>query len=87
VVQLQTVEQTGNETTVLSREELARFETTIEHNETHHERHTLAPTRTGENLRVKYLLYKNTTPETPTEANAYRDLHLWIDVGEQTDTE
>jgi uncharacterized membrane protein len=87
VVQLQTVEQAGNETTVLSREELGRFEAIVEHNETHHERHTLAPTRAGENLRVKYLLYKGAAPETPTETNAYRDLHLWIDVGERADTE
>lgn len=87
VVQLQTVEQAGNETTVLSRNEIDRFETTIGHNETHHERHTLEPTRVGESLRIKYLLYTGPAPEAPTEANSYRDLHLWIDVGEATDTE
>ena len=80
VVQLQTVETEGNETVVLDRDEIDRFETTLEHNETHHERHTLRPTRTGEDLRVQYLLYVDGIPESPTRENSYRDLHLWIDV-------
>ncbi|ELZ50457.1 hypothetical protein C464_02615 [Halorubrum coriense DSM 10284] len=81
VVQLQTVEQTGNTTTVRDREEIDRFQATVEHNGTHHEPHTLRPGQPGENIRVKYLLYKGSAPETPTEENSYRDLHIWIDVG------
>lgn len=80
VIQLQTVDQEGNTTVVRTREELDRFQATVEHNSTHHEPHTLEPTQTGENLRVKYLLYKGGAPETPTQENAYRDLHIWIDV-------
>ena len=80
VVQLQEVTQDGNETQVIDREELDRFTTTLEHNTTHHERHQLVPTRTGENLRVQYLLYEGDPPETPTQNTAYRDLHIWIDV-------
>ena len=82
VVQLQEVETANNSTTVLERTEIDRFDATVEHNETHHERHTLRPTRTGEDLRVQYLLYRDSVPEDPTGENAYRELHLWIDVGE-----
>jgi len=83
VVQLQEVEQEGNETRVIDRQEVDRFSTTLEHNATHHERHVLEPTRTGEELRVQYLLYAGEAPETPTRENSYRDLHLWIDVVEE----
>lgn len=84
VVQLQEVEQEGNETRVIDRQEVDRFTTTLEHNTTHHEQHVLEPTRTGEELRVQYLLYTGEPPETPTRENSYRDLHLWIDVVDET---
>lgn len=82
VVQLQGVEQIGNQTNVTSRQELDRFRTTLAHNETYREQHSFTPTRTGTNLRVKYLLYDGGVPATPTSETAYRDLHLWIDVVE-----
>lgn len=84
VVQLQEVTQEGNETQVIDRQELDRFTTTLDHNTTHHEQHQLVPTRTGEDLRVQYLLYEGDPPETPTQETAYRDLHLWIDVVDPT---
>ena len=84
VVQLQEVTTEGNNSTVVDRTELDRFTATVEHNETHHERHALQPTRAGENLRVKYLLYEGAVPESPTAETAYRDLHLWVDVEETT---
>ncbi|TKX63403.1 DUF1616 domain-containing protein, partial [Halorubrum sp. SP9] len=80
VIQLQTVEQEGNTTTVREREEIDRFQATVEHNATHHEPHTFQAPQPGENLRVKYLLYKGSAPEVPTQENAYRDLHIWVDV-------
>ncbi|RLM56891.1 DUF1616 domain-containing protein, partial [Halorubrum sp. Atlit-26R] len=80
VVQLQEVEIAGNNTSVLDRTELDRFSATVDHNATHRERHTLRPTRTGEDLRVQYLLYRDSVPEDPTGQNAYRELHLWINV-------
>ncbi|MDB9235645.1 DUF1616 domain-containing protein [Halorubrum ezzemoulense] len=82
VVQVQEVNTADNSTTVLDRTEIDRFEATVSHNETHHQQHTLRPTQTGEDLRVQYLLYKGSLPDTPTSENAYRDLHLWIDVEE-----
>ena len=80
VVQLQTVTTEGNTTIVEERTEIDRFTASVAHNETHHERHTLVPTRTGEDLRVQYLLYTDDVPATPTAETAYRELHLWMDI-------
>jgi len=81
VVQLQAVETEGNQTTVLERQELDRFEsTTIADNETHHIPYEITPTMTGDELRLQFLLYRDSPPEAPTVENSYRDNHLWIDV-------
>lgn len=82
IVQLQDVVREGNTTTVTDRTELDRFTTTVAHNETHHERRVLTPTRTGTDLRVQYLLYTGEPPANPTAETAYRDLHLWLNVTE-----
>jgi len=83
VVQLQRVETTGNETTILEREEIDRFQSpAVADNETWQRTHGIQPTMTGERLRVQYLLYRDAPPGAPTAENAYRDLHLWIDVSE-----
>ena len=82
VVQLQTVTTQENTTTVTERTELDRFSASLAHNETYRERHSVTPTRAGENLRVKYLLYDGDVPETPSAETAYRDLHLWVTVSE-----
>ena len=81
VIQLQEESHENNETTVLDRSELDRFEVTLEHNETWREPIIVTPDMTGEDLRLQFLLYD--TDDAPTEADresAYRDLHLWIDV-------
>jgi uncharacterized membrane protein len=83
VVQLQAVEVSGNETTVVERQEVDRFESpTIADNETWQTKRGITPTVTGEELRLQYLLYRDSVPGTPTVDNAYRDNHLWIDVSE-----
>ena len=80
VVQLQEIRTEENTTIIEDRTEIDRFRTSVAHNESHHERHTIAPTRTGDNLRVKYLLYTDEVPQTPTADTAYRDLHLYMNV-------
>lgn len=88
MVQLQEVEQVDNETNVLEREELDRFSSPeIANNETWQHTHNIQPTMIGEELRLRYLLYKGDPPRDPTRANAYRDLHLWIDVSESSATD
>jgi uncharacterized membrane protein len=80
VVELQAVAVRNNSTSVLEREELRRFEPTLAHNETWQRRHVLRPTMTGDRLRLTYLLYRGPPPRTPTTDNAYRALHLRVDV-------
>ncbi|WP_122088205.1 DUF1616 domain-containing protein [Halalkalicoccus subterraneus] len=80
VVQLERVEGEGNQSEVVEREELDRFGTTLEHNETYQESQTVTPTMAGEELRLNFLLYTGEIPAQPTRENAYRETHLWIDV-------
>ncbi|MFC6905791.1 DUF1616 domain-containing protein [Halalkalicoccus tibetensis] len=87
VVQLERVEgetvgegdEVETETEVVERDELDRFTTTVDHNETVHEEQTITPTMLGEDLRLTFLLYNDEVPAEPTRENADRDLHLWID--------
>jgi uncharacterized membrane protein len=80
VSQLQRVRIQNNSTTVLERTELSRYAPTVAANETWRTRDTITPTMTGERLRLTYLLYKGDAPPSPTVENAYREVHLWINV-------
>lgn len=80
VVELQDVRIQNNSTTVLDEQTLRRFETSLAHNETWHLQHNVTPTMAGENLRLTYLLYKDAPPANPTVDNAYREVHLWVNV-------
>ena len=95
VVQLQRVEVVNGtagggpngtnvtEVEVLERQELDRFAVTLDDGETWNHNHTVtAPGMTGEDRRLKYLLYRGDVPDTVTAETAYRDLHLWVDVVE-----
>jgi uncharacterized membrane protein len=83
VVQLQEVQVEGNETVVLERQELDRFTSpVIGDNGTWQRTYEIRPTSTGEQLRLQYLLYRGEPPASPTQANSYRDLHLWVNVTE-----
>lgn len=35
---------------------------------------------TGDELRLQYLLYRGSPPATSTQSNAYREVHLWVNV-------
>lgn len=80
VVEIQNIRVTNNSTTVIEEDELHRFSAYVEANETWQTQHNVTPTMTGERLRLIYLLYKGTPPTEPTAENAYRKLHLWINV-------
>lgn len=80
VVQLERVESNEAGSEVVERDELDRFSSTLEHEETGHREYQVVPTMAGEQLRLTFLLYDGDVPETPTRENAYRKLHLWIDV-------
>ena len=78
--------RTVNETAVTQRTELDRYSTTLPHNESDIQRRTLsingetAAAYEGKGRRVKFLLYREEVPVEPTTENAYRDLHLWVEV-------
>ena len=82
VVQIQRVQIENGTATVEESEMLQQFSPTLEHNETWQQRHQVAPTMTGERLRLTYLLYEGDPPSNPTTENAYREVHLWVNVAE-----
>ncbi|WP_411713889.1 DUF1616 domain-containing protein [Natronomonas sp.] len=55
---------------------------TVAHNETWIEERniTVSDELTGTDLRLSFLLYDGDVPAQPTRENAYRNLHLWISV-------
>lgn len=91
VVQLQRVEETDEGAVVAERTEIDRFSVRSlapgERQIT--ERNlTVSDELTGEDLRLEFLLYKDSVPESPTRETAYRSLHVWVDVpaDDQTST-
>jgi uncharacterized membrane protein len=40
----------------------------------------VTPELTGDRMRLTYMLYRGAPPATPTTDNAYRELHLWVNV-------
>ncbi|MFB6130633.1 MAG: DUF1616 domain-containing protein [Salinigranum sp.] len=84
VVQLQRVTVDGTDkdrhARVTKREELDRFRAKLSANETWRHTYRFAPSTTGENLRLMFLLYRGDPPSAPTSANAYREVHLWMNV-------
>lgn len=43
-------------------------------------RHSFRPELTGDRVRVQYLLYRGSVPDSPRVANAAKELHLWVNV-------
>lgn len=78
VVQLQrTADDTGS---VTERMEVTRQEHSVAQGETVEVPVTVEPGIAGEDIRLSYLLYVDTPPEEPSGEDAYRDLHLWLDI-------
>jgi uncharacterized membrane protein len=80
IAELQRVKRVGNETQVRERSELRRFQPTLGHNETWHRQHEVQSEMTGNRLRLQYLLYRGSPPETVDQSTAYREVHLWVNV-------
>ncbi|GGI96109.1 hypothetical protein GCM10008995_02710 [Halobellus salinus] len=70
----------NNSTTIRAEQQLRRFQPQVADNETWQRQHTVAPTLTGDNIRLTYLLYRGAPPADPSTDNAYREVHLWITV-------
>lgn len=80
VVQLQRVGDDGE--AVEERRELERFQRTVPPGEQWRHRHTVTASAPGDQQRLTYLLYRGEPPAQPTTRNAYRTVHVWVDVVE-----
>jgi uncharacterized membrane protein len=65
---------------VLEEETIAEFGPELDHNESSVHRHNVTPTLVGDRLRLTYLLYEGSAPDDPGVENAYRAVHLWVNV-------
>ncbi len=77
IVLLQSFDESGQ---VQATERLYQFRMTLEPGETTREQRMARPELTGADLRVTYLLYIDSPPESPSTENAYRHAHLWVDI-------
>ena len=82
VVLLQRVEGEGDAAVVSETRVLDERAFGVPPGETRIERYDVAPTITGDRLRLSFLLYRGEPPERPTTGNAYRRVQLWIDVSD-----
>jgi uncharacterized membrane protein len=76
---------TGTESvsiSVLEEERVAEFGPELAHDGSWTRKHNVTPTLTGEDLRLTYLLYRGSAPDEPSVENAYREVHLWVNVSE-----
>lgn len=80
VVLIERVETEDGETRVLQDTVHRRFEVELNPGESWTRPHEVSPPMTGENLRVRYLLYRDDPGENPDTDDAYRDLYIWITV-------
>lgn len=65
---------------VVEREELERVGATVADGERFTHDHEIAPTMTGDDLRVSYLLFDGEAPADPTVADATEHVYFWTDV-------
>ncbi|OYR39208.1 hypothetical protein DJ82_04095 [Halorubrum sp. Ib24] len=78
VVTLQRLSSNG--TTVEAEDEIGRFEATVPDGETVRIEPEATPSMTGENLRLRVLLYDGEVPNEPSADSAYRTVHLDVTV-------
>lgn len=69
----------GDTQRITEAERLAGFRQTVARNATWTRQHRIAPTITGENLRLRYYLYVGEPPESVGPETARDYLHIWVD--------
>ncbi|OYR46158.1 DUF1616 domain-containing protein [Halorubrum sp. Hd13] len=65
---------------VVAAEEAGGFSVTVEPGETVVETHRVTPPMTGEDVRLRFLLYREEPQTSLGTEPAYRSVHVWIDV-------
>lgn len=63
---------------VTAQQQVDRFGATLDHGETTELERQIAPTMTGDEIRLRFLVYKGTAPGNDVEADQI--LQLWVDV-------
>lgn len=86
VVELQRTERRDATAPIREERELGRFRLSTAHGDTVEYEYNVSSTMTGEDLRLVYLLYRGDPPSDPSRQNAYRSLHLWVDITEPDST-
>jgi len=84
VVLLQQFETIDGSETPVTQIELQTLETTVENGETAHLNISVTSPAAGPNHRLTYLLYIGEPPSYPSTDNAYREVHLWVDIEPQS---
>lgn len=79
VIQQQRVAEDG---TVTDRQQLDRFSRQVPNGGEWQVRHSVAPTESGDRLRIAWLVYKGEVPQNPTTQNADEHVFLWVEVVE-----
>ena len=80
VVRLERVAIDGDSQQVVAAEQLRTLEASLAAGQTWRGQHAVRPTMTGENLRLRYYLYRGEPPGTVGPGSAADYLHLWLDV-------
>jgi len=83
VTELQRIDSADGSTTVVEEERLDSYSVTLAANETARQERVLTPTLTGDRLRMVFLLYRSDPPTDPRVDNAYRWVHLNVNVTSQ----
>jgi len=84
VVLLQQFETVDGSETLVTEIELQTIERTVENNETAELNVSVTPPTAGPNHRLTYLLYTEQPPSYPSTDNAYREVHIWVDIESQS---
>ncbi|MDS0222705.1 DUF1616 domain-containing protein [Haloarcula sp. S1AR25-5A] len=83
VILFQQFETVDGSETLVSEVELQTIERTVENNETAELNVSVTPPTAGQNHRLTYLLYTEQPPSYPSTDNAYREVHIWVDIESQ----
>ncbi len=85
VVKLQRVASRNGSAEIIEERQLEGVPVVLRDGETRRWTHDVAPTMAGQNLRLQYLLYRGDPPANSRVENAYREVHLWINVTHNAD--
>jgi len=80
VVVLQRIRGENESTTVVESQELDRFRAQVQANETWQNTYEVTPPISGDQLRLAFLLYRESPPASPRIENVYREIHLRVNV-------